>query len=165
MSLPLAYHARIHSPDFGNVNETNDKDGEPEDEDWSHVVFCVEDWQFGSDPGSQDPRRRIYYSIFSGFVQYLLPFTFISITYGMIYFYLARYRLVRDDNPADLEKVRRTNVMLASIALVYCLSWLPLNLFNVLADAGVPVFGSSTEAVIIGFICCHLVKILIKFKI
>jgi hypothetical protein len=33
----------------------------------------------------------------------------------MIYVYLSRYRLVRDDNPADLEKVRRTNVMLVSI--------------------------------------------------
>jgi hypothetical protein len=41
--------------------------------------------------------------------------SFISVVYGMIYVYLSRYRLVRDDNPADLEKVRRTNVMLVSI--------------------------------------------------
>ena len=49
---------------------------------------------------SQDPGRRIYYSIFSGLVQYLIPFFFISAVYGLIYFYLVRYRVVRDDNPA-----------------------------------------------------------------
>ena len=106
---------------------------------------------------SQDPGRRIYYSIFSGLVQYLLPFLFISAVYGLIYFYLVRYRVVRDDNPTDLEKVRRTNTMLVSISLVYCLSWMPLNLFNILADAGVPVFGSSQQAITSGFITCHLV--------
>ena len=79
----------------------------------------------------------------------------------MIYLYLARYRVVRDDNPADLEKVRRTNMMLASISVVYCLSWLPLNLFNILADAGVPVFGTSQQAMTSGFIVCHLVTNLI----
>ena len=70
-------------------------------------------------PEFQDPKRRIFYSVFSTFFQYILPFTFISVIYSLIYVYLSRYRLVRDDNPADLEKVRRTNTMLASIAVVY----------------------------------------------
>ena len=140
MSFPLAYHARIHTPVFnnnvtnGNDNVTNGNDNvtngnanddvyvdnkNENDNDWSHVDFCVEDWQFGFDGESHDPRRRVFYSVFSAFFQYLLPFTFISIIYGMIYVYLSRYRFVRDDNPADLEKVRRTNVMLTSIAIVY----------------------------------------------
>ena len=34
---------------------------------------------------------------------------------------------------------------------------MPLNVFNVLADAGVSVFGSSPEAMTAGFISCHLV--------
>ena len=48
---------------------------ESDEEDWGHVVFCVEDWQFGSDNGFQDPKRRIYYSIFSACFQVVKLFT------------------------------------------------------------------------------------------
>ena len=47
MSFPLAYHARLHTPDFESGNLTNLD--EAEEEDWSHVIFCIEDWQFGSE--------------------------------------------------------------------------------------------------------------------
>jgi len=63
MALPLAYHARIHSPDFnaGNnltVNDTNvvvDDDHDDANDDWAHVIFCVEDWQFGTGLEIQGP--------------------------------------------------------------------------------------------------------------
>lgn len=40
--------------------------------------------------------------------------------------------------------------MLAIISIVFCLSWMPLNLFNVLADLGVSVFGDNTTLMTAG---------------
>ena len=96
MSFPLAYHARIHTPVFnnnvtnGNDNVTNGNanddvyvDNKNEnDNDWSHVVFCVEDWQFGFDGESHDPRRRVFYSVFSAFfvgIRLVVPIVAVSV--------------------------------------------------------------------------------------
>ena len=35
---------------------------------------------------------------------------------------------------ADRARARRTNIMLVSISVLYCLCWLPLNLFNLIVD-------------------------------
>jgi len=40
--------------------------------------------------------------------------------------------------------------MLAFISIVFCISWMPLNLFNVLADLGVSVFGNNTTLMTAG---------------
>jgi len=94
------------------------------EDDWSHVVFCVENWQFETGfmeifyfhsrfcmkldffntDLSHDPRLRVYYSIFSASVQYILPFVFIGIIYGLIYLYLRRYRFVRHGSQTGNKK-------------------------------------------------------------
>ncbi len=66
--------------------------------------------------------------------QYILPFLLISVVYSMIYCYLKEHRIVREDKASDRQKARRTNAMLVSISVLYCLCWLPLNLFNLLVD-------------------------------
>ena len=88
----------------------------------------------------QEENKRHIYSIFSLVVQYFLPFTIMSLVYSLLYCYLKRHRIVRDDKQADRERARRTNIMLASISILYCLCWLPLNLFNLLSDVSEELF-------------------------
>lgn len=40
-------------------------------------------------------------------------------------------------------KLQRTNLLLGSIAIIFCISWLPLNLFNLIADLSDPQFVSQ----------------------
>ncbi len=58
MATPIFFHTRLHIP-FSDTNDTSDT----ETDDWSHLVFCVEDWKFSN--SDEDPHMRIYYSIFS----------------------------------------------------------------------------------------------------
>lgn len=82
----------------------------------------------------QKENKRHFYSIFSLFFQYILPFTIISVVYSLLYCYLKKHRMVRDDKQLARERARRTNIMLAAISVLYCLCWLPLNFFNLLSD-------------------------------
>ena len=75
-----------------NMNNCGDIDNDGRD-DWSHVVYCVEDWQFRE--GDHDPTNRIYYSIFSLTVQYCIPVTTISILYFLVYIKLRKMNVVR----------------------------------------------------------------------
>ena len=90
----------------------------------------------------QEENKRHIYSIFSLVVQYFIPFTIMSLVYSLLYCYLKRHRIVREDKhkQADRERARRTNIMLASISILYCLCWLPLNLFNLLSDVAEDIF-------------------------
>ena len=55
--------------------------------------------------------------------------------YSRIYLYLKRHRMLREGRQADRARARRTNAMLVAISVLYCLCWLPLNLFNLVVDA------------------------------
>ena len=80
-------------------------------------------------------QSRHYYSVFTLVAQYLFPFTTISTLYGLIFRYLKKHRLIQADAASQVERARRTNVMLAAISFGFCLCWLPLNLFCVIADS------------------------------
>ncbi|XP_030745452.1 LOW QUALITY PROTEIN: neuropeptide F receptor-like, partial [Sitophilus oryzae] len=98
--------------------------------------FCIENWPV--DHG------RAYYSIFSLIFQYLLPILIVSCSYWSISHKLKRRFqgvLVSTDenfqrNRRQLRgrRLQRTNILLGSIAIIFCISWLPLNLFNLIAD-------------------------------
>ena len=119
-------------------------------------VFCVEDWRFGSEQDA-DPRRRIYYSIFSMAMQYIIPFLSMTLIYTKLFYYLKTNRIVRSERPQDKQKARRTNIMLATISMVFCISWLPLNLIGICLDAQIDVFGDNIEMMTLTFVGCHLV--------
>ena len=117
MATPIFFHTKLSLP-FAEiiVNDTADhtsggSEQEPETEaaagtgsddngggggfevkDWSHLSFCVEDWNFGNE--KEDPRRRIYYSIFSMAMQYVIPFVTMTTIYAKIFCYLRTYRMV-----------------------------------------------------------------------
>ena len=97
----------------------------------------------------QEENKRYWYSVFSLFFQYILPFTTIATVYTLLYLYLKRHRMLRDDKARERarERARRTNIMLASISALYCLCWLPLNSFNLLLDLYEGLFKVS---------CCHI---------
>lgn len=152
MATPIFFHTRLHEP-F--------EDNEDDDDAWSHVVYCVEDWSYGEE---SDPKHRIYYSIFSMAMQYVIPFVSMASIYLRIFYYLKTYRIVRPEKPEDKQKARRTNVMLFSISMVFCVAWLPLNLIGILLDAETNLFGDDTELMILTFIACHLVSCKIPKK-
>ena len=68
------------------------------------------------------------------------------------------HRMVRAERPEDKQKARRTNIMLFTISMVFCVAWLPLNLIGILLDAEADLFGDNIEAMILTFIACHLVR-------
>lgn len=118
-----------------------------------YVYYCHEDWP--------TKHGRAYYSISSIIVQYAVPIVVVSVAYAQICKKL-RYRMRPGSRPADVgaagggslignnprsgsiqrerdtARVRRTNSLLISIALVFGISWMPLNAFNVIVDVFEP---------------------------
>ena len=71
MATPIFFKTMVHNPKF--------------EEPWSHIVYCVEDW---SSDQSGEPEQRIYYSIFSMSMQYVIPFVSMALIYLKIFYYL-----------------------------------------------------------------------------
>lgn len=103
-----------------------------------YVYVCMED-------ASLEIEKRAY-SVAQMVVQYVLPFFILSVAHLRICNKL-RYRMVtqngpnaaptsfqRKKNERRSRRKRKTNMLLAGIALVFALSWLPLNVFNLLID-------------------------------
>lgn len=56
----------------------------------------------------------------------------------------------------DTTRVRRTNRLLISIALVFGISWMPLNVCNVISDIAFP-FKDHKQNYLIIYAICHMV--------
>ncbi|XP_050087557.1 neuropeptide F receptor [Anopheles aquasalis] len=135
-----------------------------------YVSYCIEDWPISY--------GRVYYSAFTLCVQYVLPILIVSVAYLRIYLKL-KHRLVvsttststtttsrararatnGDSQPGTRERERgrrmqRTNYLLISIALIFGISWLPLNLFNLFADLYVHAI---TQDIMVAYAICHMV--------
>ncbi|XP_017477528.1 PREDICTED: neuropeptide F receptor [Rhagoletis zephyria] len=115
------------------------------------VCFCVEDWPLSN--------GRFYYSIFSLCVQYLVPIVIVSGAYLGIYRKLqSRTTVVAMQTPQRKaergRRMQRTNCLLITIALIFGISWMPLNLFNLYADMRSPV--AVTESMLIAYAFCHM---------
>lgn len=136
------------------------------------VVYCMEDWPI--------EHGRAYYSLFSLFIQYLLPIMIVSAAYSSIYGKLrSRIQIgggatststtvtttnatvtIADDAQRDRKmlrsrRMRRTNCMLVSIAVIFGVSWLPLNLFNLFSDIYM-TDAANTQVMIITYAVCHM---------
>ncbi|XP_065155464.1 neuropeptide F receptor isoform X2 [Atheta coriaria] len=143
LSLPLFIYKKITSHHF-NFNDTN-------------VVmnYCYENW-----PPYLD---RYVYSIFSFIFQYSLPIIIVSAAYIRI-LYKLRHRfaagfVAHDDYKNSRQQVRsrrlqRTNMLLVSISVIFFTSWMPLNLFNLIADTLDIDF--TTQSMKIVYAVCHM---------
>ncbi|XP_053698688.1 neuropeptide F receptor [Sabethes cyaneus] len=125
-----------------------------------YISYCVEEWPIA--------HGRVYYSVFTLCVQYLLPILTVSVAYLRIYFKL-KHRLVvtttsiassaisKDGKPVRERergrRMQRTNYLLISIALIFGISWLPLNLFNLIADL---YLDGITQEIMVGYAICHM---------
>ncbi|CAH1111132.1 unnamed protein product [Psylliodes chrysocephalus] len=120
------------------------------------INFCIENWPV--DHG------RAYYSIFSLIFQYTLPILIVSVAYLRISFKL-RYRyaggFIGDEASQKSRRelrgrrLHRTNVLLCSIAIIFCISWLPLNVFNLVADLSTNQSFTS-QPMMICYAVCHM---------
>ncbi|MPD05394.1 Neuropeptide F receptor [Portunus trituberculatus] len=116
------------------------------------VNFCFEEWPTKHGGG--------YYSVFVMLVQYCLPIVTVSVAYAMICRKL-KFRLTKSNvrssrrSERDDRRMKKTNTLLIAIALVFCLSWLPLNLYNLIVDFYNP-FGEDLETMLVVYAVCHM---------
>lgn len=145
-SLPLfMYRSLIHY----NFNMTS--------LGFQHTIsYCVEAW-----PALPFFSGGVYYSIFSLALQYFIPIICVTSAYMKIYLRLKKRFVIAQNVPSIDERIqnrrgrrmKRTNCLLISIALIFGVSWLPLNFFNLYADLTVI---KSTQTVNIIYAACHM---------
>ncbi|XP_076464029.1 putative neuropeptide Y receptor 11 [Babylonia areolata] len=119
------------------------------------------------------------YTVAQMVVQYILPFIILTVAHLRICNKL-RYRMVnQQQQPAQprtrserksshqprnsqqerrSRRKRKTNLLLASIAMVFALSWLPLNIFNLLSEFHGELFltGETSVDISLAYAICHL---------
>ncbi|XP_055848163.1 neuropeptide F receptor isoform X2 [Episyrphus balteatus] len=116
------------------------------------ITFCIEDWPH--------LHGRFYYSIFSLCVQYLMPIVIVSGAYFGIYNKLkSRITVVAVQTSSQRKvergrRMKRTNCLLISIAVIFGVSWLPLNIFNLYADIK---RSAVTQSIMVGYAFCHMI--------
>ncbi|KAJ9598827.1 hypothetical protein L9F63_026638, partial [Diploptera punctata] len=129
-----------------------------------YIAYCLEEWPV--------EHGRAYYSLFSLIVQYIVPIITVSVAYSRICRKL-RYRYVSSSavgsrsktkpcsgsstkrKPKEDKRMRKTNSLLISISLIFCVSWLPLNIFNLVVDYWNP-FGDDRQFMMICYAVCHM---------
>lgn len=107
------------------------------------ICYCIEEWPF--DYG------RAYYSAFSLLWQYLLPILIILVAYLQIYCNLKRRNKQQQIRNS---RYKKTNTLLTLIAIIFAISWLPLNLYNLFLDLHRQ--GSLTEKHLVLYAVCHM---------
>lgn len=122
----------------------------------SSISYCIEDWPL--DHG------RAYYSAFSLCIQYVLPILIVSAAYCRIYGKL-RNRIqigvmtsdaLRERKLQRSRRMRRTNCLLISISVIFGISWLPLNLYNLLTDISMAK-SSTSPGYLMWYAVCHMI--------
>ncbi|CAB3257633.1 unnamed protein product [Arctia plantaginis] len=101
------------------------------------LSFCIEDWPLEN--------GRAMYSLFSLIFQYLLPVLVVVIAHVQIHRRLRGRRRM----------TRKTPTILIAIAVTYVISWLPLNVFNLVADFSAQPF-MEEKTMTITYAICHM---------
>lgn len=127
-----------------------------------HVIYyCYEDW-----PATQFLSGRVYYSLFSLTLQYLIPILVVSCAYHRIYSRLKKRIIITQNVNTVNERIqerragrtKRTNFLLISIALIFGISWLPLNIYNLSTDLYYLMNeGSFTPIMYVIYAGCHMI--------
>ena len=147
-----------------NTNYNNSNSCIYDRDDWSHVVYCIEEWPFSRK--SLNPYSRVYYSYFTIAIQLIIPFVVISISYLSIYIKLRKHSVVRQrllissteqKIQEDNRRNKRRNKLMLAISLVYLCSWLPLGTINVLLDIYPDILGTNPTHAIMMLLLCHIV--------
>ena len=132
-----------------------------DDVDFNRITFLIDDWP---DENSWTGNMRFYYSMFSIFAQLVVPFFVISFCYYSIYKRLQIQGNIQKRVLSTEERIRketrrkqRRNKLLATISLVYLITWLPLDVFAAISDANVKIFGENLETNAVIFMVCHLI--------
>ncbi|XP_039760773.1 neuropeptide F receptor [Pararge aegeria] len=101
------------------------------------IHFCIEDWPY--------EKGRASYSVFSLIFQYLVPVLVVVIAHVQIHRRLRGRR----------RTTRKTPAILIAIAVTYVISWLPLNVFNMVADfSSQPIL--EEQPLTITYAVCHM---------
>ncbi|XP_022827582.1 neuropeptide F receptor-like [Spodoptera litura] len=101
------------------------------------LSFCIEDWHIKN--------GRAIYSGFSLIFQYLLPVLVVVLAHVQIHRRLRGRR----------RTTRKTPAILIAIAVTYVISWLPLNVFNLVADLSAEPF-MEEKTMTITYAVCHM---------
>ncbi|CAH0597879.1 unnamed protein product [Chrysodeixis includens] len=101
------------------------------------LSFCIEDWPIKN--------GRAIYSVFSLIFQYLLPVLVVVLAHVQIHRRLRGRR----------RTTRKTPAILIAIAVTYVISWLPLNVFNLVADFSAEPF-MEEKTMTITYAVCHM---------
>ena len=127
---------------------------------------CIEDLTLRAEKGA--------YSVASMVVQYILPFITVSIAHARICNKL-KYRMVNRRPPPSsgdangpavakrnrntegrANRKKKTNVLLAMIAIVFVFSWTPLNIMNILVEFQFQMFRNKDIDSSLAFVVCHM---------
>ncbi|XP_065160642.1 prolactin-releasing peptide receptor-like [Atheta coriaria] len=119
VTVPYGINMIYHSSNT-TINETDIK------------YYCEEKWP-------DDNYRQIYAGI-TTFLQFVMPFFFIAYCYICVSMKLNDRAKSKPGcksskkEEADRERKRRTNRMLIAMVIIFLVSWLPLNMFNIIFD-------------------------------
>ncbi|RWS13049.1 neuropeptide F receptor-like protein, partial [Dinothrombium tinctorium] len=118
------------------------------------VELCIEEWPL--------QHGRAIYSLFTVIFQYILPIIIVSISYTCICNRLENRMLektkgtqLEEKREQDRNRVHRTNLLLRYTAIIFGISWLPLNILNILTDLWITFDNPSTFRIV--FACCHMI--------
>ena len=132
------------------------------------ISICVENWDFFDYEGSvlgDKKTGRLFYSIFSLIVQYLLPFLTISVLHAMVFRELKRQGKRRSQIIIQIEnaesthtengRMKRNTAVLTTMSLVFCFCWLPQNIIYVGLDGYHDAFGSDSGTTVTVSVIIH----------
>ncbi|XP_052773776.1 G-protein coupled receptor 83-like [Mya arenaria] len=135
LSLPFGLFNKVQTVDFF----------------FKKVKRCTSDF-----PTPRDKWEK-YLTISTFFLQFIIPLTVIGITYGRIVRKLwvrTHVGAVTQNQHVSQQKAKRKSIkMLIAVVVVFALCWMPLNLYQVLADFNPDHFSSTS------FFICHWIAI------
>ncbi|KAG7169641.1 Neuropeptide F receptor-like 2 [Homarus americanus] len=112
---------------------------------------CVESWS--------SPVVKYTWNITLIVMQYIIPILVLSFVHGRIQNYLSSHKMSQRDArraQREIERNRRTTILLTSIAVTFAICWLPWHVVNLLADFNYAGF-QEPEYFYVVFGSCHAV--------
>ena len=113
---------------------------------------CVESWS--------SPVIKYAWNITLIIMQYIIPILVLSFVHGRIQNYLSSHQMSQRDArraQREIERNRRTTILLTSIAVTFAICWLPWHVVNLLADFNYVRFFQEPEYFYVVFGSCHAI--------
>lgn len=144
LSSPLLLFRHLKHLEFPNIPQLK------------YVDYCIEMWPM--------KHGRGYYSVFVMIFQYFFPIIILSVAYARVCQKIKSRVARRKKMNQNVEKSKqiakrthRTNILLISIAVIFGISWLPLNILNLVADFFYPHLPFDSNLFRITFAICHMI--------